>query len=379
MKRGSKDVLEEDLSSKVSSYSMIIRRLEVKAYRIRIREQLTKTSVGFPQEEQVEESDSCHDPVDDSTLPRLISHSISHDILCRLRNMSQTNGKRKKKYSYHGHQNKKQLRTQMFEDGMKGLLITCNNREFEAVRETYNIVQQFIDKQSEEKDSKAPVEEDLDKAIQAEVSELKSKKEVSYRQVDTRCNNVIFVNIMQESVDPMAVVSSLFENTKNSCREAKVRFVNRITPVSKTCKATVESTTKCVEGILGEKNDCQEGSFMVLVKIRNNNQLHQTEFIEGVAAKVKELRPKWKVDFSNPKTTICIDILIKACCVGFLPDFFGLKKYNILEYASHLKKEAKGEDNLLNVQTDFKSGETEITEPGNQGSSNEDTSSKNHS
>ena len=118
---------------------------------------------------------------------------------------------------------------------------------------------------------------------------------------------------------------------------------------------------------------------MVLVKIRNNNQLHQTEFIEGVAAKVKELRPKWKVDFSNPKTTICIDILIKACCVGFLPDFFGLKKYNILEYASHLKKEAKGEDNLLNVQTDFKSGETEITEPGNQGSSNEDTSSKNHS
>jgi tRNA acetyltransferase TAN1 len=264
-------------------------------------------------------------------------------------------GKRKNKFSYHGHHNKRQQSTQMFTDGMKGLLVTCNFKEIEAVRETYNIVQQYLDKVADERESSKDAvnrgDEDLDKAIQKELSDLKAQKKVSYRQTDTRCNNVIFINILEESIDPSSIVSSLFDEAKKTGGEIKSRFVNRITPVSKTCKATPECAAKCVEELLGERDE-SESSFMVLVKIRNNNQLHQKDFIEDIAGKVKERRPKWRVDFSEPKVTICIDILIKSCCIGFLPDFIAWKKYNILEYASHLKKEPNGKDDDISKMTE---------------------------
>lgn len=252
------------------------------------------------------------------------------------------NGK-KRKYNHYGHQghSKKQHCIDKFQDGMKGLLVTCNFREIEAVRETYNLVQQYIDNKDnkDEKHSNPDEEDDVDKAIEREVSQLTSKPEKKFGQVDTLCKNIVFVNILRDSIDPLDLVTSLFHGIETSGGQLRSRFINRITPVAKTCKASVETVTKVVEELLGPKDDC-EGSFKVFVKIRNNNSFHQTDFIEGIAKTVKELRPKWTVDFDNPKTTICIDVLIKVACVSLLPNYFALKKYNILEYASSIKKKS---------------------------------------
>jgi len=248
---------------------------------------------------------------------------------------SNNNNNKRKRYFNHGN-NKKQNVQHLFQDGMKGLLVTCNNREVEALKETYNIVQQYIDRLPVQEEKK--LETDVDAAIKQEVIELTAKQGSKFRQVNTRCNNVIFVNIPEKQVDPLKLVHDLFKEVETSKGEVNARFVNRITPVETTCKATVESVTKSVEELLGEKNE-SEASFMVICKIRNNNDLKRMDFVESVADTVKQLRPKWTVNFTEPKIVLNIDIMIKAACLAFIPDYFSLKKYNILEYSSHLKQE----------------------------------------
>jgi len=54
--------------------------------------------------------------------------------------------KRKKGYYIKASQGKRACRHYHYlEPGMKGFLITCNNREKEAVREAYNILNEYAD------------------------------------------------------------------------------------------------------------------------------------------------------------------------------------------------------------------------------------------
>ena len=53
--------------------------------------------------------------------------------------------KRKKSYYVQCSHKKGASRLQALEPGMRGFLITCNNREKEAVREAYNLLNEYAD------------------------------------------------------------------------------------------------------------------------------------------------------------------------------------------------------------------------------------------
>ena len=57
----------------------------------------------------------------------------------------QKSRKRKKGYYIKASQGKRVCHGHHLEPGMKGFLITCNNREKEAVREAYNILNEYAD------------------------------------------------------------------------------------------------------------------------------------------------------------------------------------------------------------------------------------------
>lgn len=51
---------------------------------------------------------------------------------------------RKRKGRYY-HQGAKKARYNKLDAGMKGIMITCNNREREALKEAYNILEEYAD------------------------------------------------------------------------------------------------------------------------------------------------------------------------------------------------------------------------------------------
>ena len=53
--------------------------------------------------------------------------------------------KRKKSYYVQCSNKKGNTRLHALEPGMRGFLITCNNREKEAVREAYNLLNEYAD------------------------------------------------------------------------------------------------------------------------------------------------------------------------------------------------------------------------------------------
>lgn len=262
-----------------------------------------------------------------------------------------TSNKRKHWFASGNNSNKKQC-TDLYYEGITGVLVTCNLREVECLRETYSLLNEYNDKLQPNTVSRNPDETgenhddtekkpavdvqvpDLEAEMQKEIAELKSPVAKKFRQIPTKCKNIIFVQILN-SLDPHVVVQQIFQDIQDQGK-GKARYVHRLIPVQKTCKATIESVEKVVSDLLGSESK-EESSFMVLCKVRNNNELKRMDFVESIAKVVKGLRPGWKVDFDQPKITISIDVMIKVCCVSLLPDYMKLKKYNLIEFASHIK------------------------------------------
>ena len=255
-----------------------------------------------------------------------------------------SSNKRKQWYAGGNSTAKKQC-TDLFYEGITGVLVTCNMREVECLRETYSLLNEYNDKlepviPERDVDGNSVIEKsdmdvsDMDAEMQKEIAQLKSPEAKKFRQLPTKCKNIIFVQILN-SLDPLAVVQQIFHDILDQ-RKGKARFANRLIPVQRTCKATIDAVEKVVSDLLGEESK-EESSFMVLCKIRNNNELKRMDFVDSIAKIVKSARPAWKVDFDQPKITVSIDVMIKVCCVSLLPDYVKLKKYNLIEFASHIK------------------------------------------
>ena len=109
----------------------------------------------------------------------------------------------------------------VLKEGMKGFMITCNNREKEAVRESYNILNEFADKlfgveDGVKKEETEAVDDDkrdedvddidIDAALEKEKESLKaiSEKKPSerrFQQVESGANNCIFIKTTLDSPD----------------------------------------------------------------------------------------------------------------------------------------------------------------------------------
>jgi len=217
--------------------------------------------------------------------------------------------------------------------GLSGFLFTCNNREKECVRESYNLLNEYIDKIADDDKSKLEKTDDIDDDIAKELQELKTNRRL--QQCDTRCNNIVFVKA-PDNVDPIKIVDQIFNDIIASQRQ-KTRFALRLIPISKTCKASLDEIDKCVEELIKASTDLnvdEELTFMIQCKVRNNSDMSRMAIVESVALVIKKQLPKWKVNFDNPSIILNIEVLCKIGCASFLKNFVVFKKYNLIEVVS---------------------------------------------
>ncbi|XP_048763245.1 THUMP domain-containing protein 1-like [Ostrea edulis] len=260
--------------------------------------------------------------------------------------MSEKRGKKRPKSYYIKCANKKPKRdVWKLEAGMRGFIITCNNNEKGAVREAYNILNEYADKlygpEKDMPDSKndedlsgdEEEEEDIEKAMMKEVKEIKEAKlaQRRFQNTNTRAKNCIFIRTTLP--DPSQLAHSILSDLSET-KVQKSRYAIRLLPISGSCRAEEGEVKKLGKELFTPIFETPFGkgfSFSIVVKIRNNNGLGRDSVIPALAGIIKELNPLHRVNHDKPDYVILVEVIQSVCCLGIAEDFFKFKKYNLQE------------------------------------------------
>jgi tRNA(Ser,Leu) C12 N-acetylase TAN1 len=184
--------------------------------------------------------------------------------------------------------------------------------------------------------------------------------------------------------DPISTVQSIFADIREQNTEApRSRFVNRMVPMQATCFASMEEIEANVRELLktfllpkgveygkrieeGTANDdgtASLPSFKIEFKRRNCNHIRREQVVECVAGIIQKLtddhwnnlsndgasstetkqeakKPLFRVDLTDPKYTIIIEICRTLCGMSVVSNATSFKKFNLLM--------AQGEVDALN-------------------------------
>ena len=230
----------------------------------------------------------------------------------------------------------------VLKEGMSGFLITCNNREKEAVREAYNLLNEYADKVFGPELKAADEKEDildcddidsaLDKekeSLQAETTAITDKVERRFQQVESGANNCIFIKTTLEHPDKLVdnIITDIIET-----KTQKSRFILRLLPILGTCKAYENNIEEMASSILSVSLQALPGStYSVLFKTRNNNKVKRDDIFRILGSVMRSQTHPWTVELETPDICIVVEIIRTVCCIGVVTDFYKKKKYNLLE------------------------------------------------
>ena len=249
--------------------------------------------------------------------------------------------KRKKDKKYYVNQAKKaKLAQHQIVPDLRGFLLFCNHREKEAIREGYNILNEFADIDNEangsgEDDREQDEEEDLQKVLEKEKSEIVANDKVKrFQVVGSGVQNLLFIKCSDKSIDPVDLSGKIVDSIKEK-GERKTRHLIRLIPVQITCKAFDEDIEKAVTTLIESSFKALEGShtFCVAFKSRLNANLDRDDVIKSIAGHVKKVNSNVTVKFKDPDWVIIVEVMKKICCLSIVPNYFQRKKFNLLEIA----------------------------------------------
>ncbi|XP_037094192.1 THUMP domain-containing protein 1-like [Pollicipes pollicipes] len=247
------------------------------------------------------------------------------------------NEKKRKQKQYYAKQAKRaKFEKRKLHPGLRGFLCTTNNKERECVREAYNLLNEYANEMfgaeqelQESADAGGEVEADLE----AELAALKSKstpKERRFQQVESGAKNCIFISTQLEQTAP------LVERIARDIRRTGVqrtRYLLRLLPVQVTCKATEEDIRATAEQMIKEAFTELGTTYTTVFRSRNQSQLTQTEAQTAVNGLIEAVCPTARLDHKTPQLTVVMEAIRNVLCLAVLPDYFALRKYNLVELA----------------------------------------------
>lgn len=249
--------------------------------------------------------------------------------------MSSSDKKGKKRSKKYYIQAAKKSKKFTLDVGMKGFLMTCD-REKECVREAYNLLNEYADQlygpEKTEEAEPQDADDDIGDALLKEIKDMVQVKKTMrrFQVMDSGAKHCIFIHTTVD--DPCHLVHHIL-NEAYTRKLQKSRYILRFLPVSATCRARIETIVETTEQLLLLHPDlgfgCAGGSFCVMVKIRNSNQVTQTEVIQKIVAKAREMNDNNAGNMQNPDFFIIVDVIKTTCCLSIVKDYFKFKKYNL--------------------------------------------------
>lgn len=258
---------------------------------------------------------------------------------------SNTSYKRKKQFS----PTSQKRRRFILEPGMKGFLCSCNFREKDCIRESYNILNEYADivygnegNKNETLEEVVNVEEDIEGLLK-EIESLKSANEKAGRRfqvIESGAKNFLFI---RTTVDDPVKLAEMIVKDINDKKKQKTRFLLRLVPVEITCKAYIDDIKKACEPLLEKYFKDAQKSFSIVFNHRNNNNISKNEVITGIADMVAAKRSDHTVNLKAAEVSIVIEIIRNIALVGVVPNFTKYKKYNL-----HMICEDRGDEGNVN-------------------------------
>ncbi|PNF43257.1 hypothetical protein B7P43_G14895 [Cryptotermes secundus] len=255
---------------------------------------------------------------------------------------------KRKKPNFYSSQKPRKKREFVLKPGLKGFLCTCNNRERDCIRESYNILNEYADRlYGEDKASvdaasasadphtpeNASEDEDIQTALNKELESLRAERKKlpstrRFQAIDSGANNCIFIQTtLPEPVELVYHIMKDLEATKKQ----KTRFLLRLLPIESTCKAYVEDIRQAADSVFDKYFSKEGKTFAVLFNRRNSSGVNRDELIRDLADMIVRRHPENRVDLKHPQLAVIVEVIRNMCCLSVLPEFFELRKYNFLE------------------------------------------------
>lgn len=137
--------------------------------------------------------------------------------------------------------------------------------------------------------------------------------------------------------NPNELASCMFDSIQSSGTQ-KTRYLLRLVPIVKTCKAYVDNVSEALKEELPKWfKDKGSLTYSVNFKARLNNNFGKEEAVTLVNLVMKEVNPEAKVEYKTPDLIVLLEVMKGLCCIGVLPNFFKFRKYNLVE-AANVKK-----------------------------------------
>ncbi|KAM0240909.1 hypothetical protein ACHAP5_007708 [Fusarium lateritium] len=248
--------------------------------------------------------------------------------------------------------------------GMKGKAI----REFKSLCDEYGESLFGVKPPKEDGDDEDGDSGDIEASIEKELASLqqpKPKTKQTFTPIGTGLDCVFFMKTVKP-VEPLTFVAKVSQDAKDcpDPMQRKTKYINRLTPILDTDKATDKGIERVARTVMGPHFDLKsesgedaaaeeapskeegEGSapctYAIRYNIRNHTTFKSSEVIKKIADLVK---PKHKVNLTNPDKVVLVEIFQTFCGVSVVDgkESEELKRYNLNELYKVALEEKKSE------------------------------------
>ena len=197
-----------------------------------------------------------------------------------------------------------------FAPGLRGALITCDvHVEKQAIRETFQILEELTDPAEEEVTSKSTSATTAGDALALELAAMQEKKDGApqkpsrkFSVAQTGCSGTVFIRFEDKTMDPLQLVDQVMERARTAGRSAAPHVI-RMLPVQATVSArTVGSIAEAAEPLINHAMKEYAGTYAVHWRRRFNGDIEKMKVVDALATVVQATAPKATVDLSNAAT-----------------------------------------------------------------------------
>ncbi|KAM0551960.1 hypothetical protein ACHAPJ_008068 [Fusarium lateritium] len=251
--------------------------------------------------------------------------------------------------------------------GMKGKAI----REFKTLCDEYGeslfgVKPPKEDGEDEEDDGVEDIEASIEKEL-ASMKQQKPKTKQTFTAIGTGLDCLFFMKTVNP-IEPLKLVTKASQDAKDcpDPKQRKTKYINRLTPIFDTDKATDKGIERVARSVLGSHFELKsesggdgaaeptpskeegegEGSASCTYAIRYNIRNHTTFKSSEVIKKIADLvSPKHKVNLTSPDKVVLVEIFQTFCGVSVVDgkESEELKRYNLNELYKVALEEKKSE------------------------------------
>ena len=218
-----------------------------------------------------------------------------------------------------------------------------------------------------ESDSGSDSEDDMEKAMAKEASEIKAVNPVGrrFQNVDCKAKNCIFIKTTLDN--PCDLTDAIFEDLIET-KVQKARYAIRMLPVAETCKAVMKNIEETAEKLFKPHFATEFGvgvKYTSVCKIRNNNSVSRTAILPCLGKIIRELNPLHMLCHDEPDLVVLIEVIRNICCLSVIKNFFRFKKCNLHEVVKSSETvmtetlDNPEEAKTANLETDTKTANVE--------------------